>query len=291
MNDLMKKIDLAEDAREVVKEISLAISESPELSAELDSLVCGYLAEGVDFGIEKRMRDMSDRMGVNVFSLHLTFLLECALRAKKVYDERGIDESVYYDTMCDLSYKVKECKKMYGVCGVSSFSWYHGIMLVNTFKLGRLEYAVGRLEYDEYKNYAKRGDRVYNCHIPSCGPLTYELVIDSLERAYKFFGCKDYLIVHCSSWMLYPPVYREVFPEGSNLKMFYELFDIVGETPVTSNAANFWRIFYKPDTTPLDELPTDTTLQRSFIKYFKEGKFMGTGKGIIVFDGKRIVNK
>lgn len=291
MENLIKRIGFPEEAAAQALEIDSRVKNNPKVLSLYEALVVDYLAKGMESDHEKRLSEMADVLGVHVYALHMVFLLECALRIKSEYDKRGISEEVYYDTMEDITFKIVECKKFHGFYGVFPFSWYHAIFGVYTFKLGRLEYAIGELQYDSYRDYAKRGDRVYNCHIPSCGPLTYELVIDSLKRAYKFFGCRDYLIVHCGSWMLYPPAYREVFPEGSNLRMFYELFDILGENPVTTNAANIWRVFYRDEFTPYDELPTDTTLQRNFVKFFKAGNFMGTGKGILVFDGEKIVNK
>ena len=73
--------------------------------------------------------------------------------------------------------------------------------------------------------------------------------------------------------------------------MFYELFDVTDEIPVKDNASNFWRVFYKEADTPLSELPAETRLQRNLIKYLSEGKLMQTGRGFIVFDGEKIINR
>ncbi len=291
MTELMKRISIPEEAHDIVISIYEKICADKALKANVDEAVYGYFEKGNDFGIEAYIKELAGKLGEHHFTVYLVFLLECAVKIKPIYDEKGISEEVYYDTMTDISYKVAECKKIHGVYGVDVFSWYHAIFGMYTFKLGRLEYAEGELIYDSYKDYAVKGDRVYNLHIPSAGPLTEELVIDSLKRAYKFYNCKKYLIVHCGSWLLYPPYYREVFVKGSNMCKFYDLFDMVTEETTGRSAVHRW-VYNKPgENTPENEIPRDTTLQRNFVEYFAQGKPSGVGRGIIVFDGEKIVNK
>ena len=89
--------------------------------------------------------------------------------------------------------------------------------------------------------------------------------------------------------MIYPK-HKEIYGENSNLRKFYELFDIIDAVENQSNH-NFWRIFnvdYSPET--LDSAPEDTSLQRGFEAYIKQGNCMGTGKGVLLFDGEKIIN-
>ncbi|MBE6704497.1 MAG: hypothetical protein E7583_04470 [Ruminococcaceae bacterium] len=291
MKDLLKKISIPEEAHDIVLSIYEKLCADKDLKADVDKAVYGYFEKGRDFGIEDYIKDLAAKLGENHYTVYLVFLMECVIKIKPFYDEKGISEEIYWDTMTDISYKVIECKKLHGVYGVDVFAWYHVIFGMYTFKLGRLEYAEGELIYDSYKDYAVKGDRVYNMHIPSAGPMTPELVLDSLKRAYKFFRCEKYLIVHCGSWLIYPPYVREVFVPGSNMCKFYEMFDIVEEVTTGRSAIHRW-VYYKPnENTPENEIPRDTTLQRNFVKYFSEGKPSGVGKGIIVFDGEKIVNK
>lgn len=291
MKELMKKLSIPEGAWDDAQKIYDKINADTAMKSDVENAVNTYFEQGNKFGIEAYITELSEKLGENKYTVHLVFLLICAILIKPVYDERGISEEVYIDTMTDISYKVTECKKLYGVYGVDVFAWYHALFGVYTFKLGRLEYAVGELVYDSYKDYAVKGDRVYNMHIPSAGPLTYDLIMDSLKRAYDFFKPEKYLIVHCGSWLIYPPYAKEVFAEGSNIRGFYDLFDIVGEQESGRHAIHRW-VWYKPDeNTPVSELPTETSLQRRFIQYFADGGKSGVGKGLIVFDGERIVNK
>lgn len=290
MNEFMKKISLTDKACELVCEIYEKIKADAELWKGFDASVCEYLEKGKDCPFEKYIEELGEKLGYHKFSVHLMYLVECAIRAKAVYDEKGISEEIYYDTMTDISYKVGECEKIYGVTGVDVFAWYHVLMNANTVKLGRLEYSESELIYDSYKNFAKKGDRVYNIHIPTAGPLTYELVMDSLKRLYDYAGGGKYVIAHCGSWLIYPPYYREVFIEGSNMRMFCEQFDMIDELAQGQTAIYRW-VYNIPNDAPESRIPSDTRLQRNFRKYFEEGKPSGIGRGIIVFDGEKIVNK
>ena len=228
-----------------------------------------------------------NEMGLDVYTINLILVLICAKNVKAIYAERNIPEEIFFDSMSDISCKLIECKKMHNIWGIFSLDWYRGIFSLRTFKLGRLEYEIKQFPLDSYKDIVKKGDIVYSCHIPSAGPLTPESVMDSLKKAYKFFNIKDKLIVYCHSWLIYPAHY-DLFPKGSNLRAFYDLYDIIDEEHQTSNE-NLWRIFYKPIDTPLDELPENTTLQRNFKEYLKKGNFIGVGVGMLVFDGENFV--
>ena len=87
-------------------------------------------------------------------------------------------------------------------------------------------FCADKIQEIDYKDIAKKGEKIVGLHIPSTGPLTPELVDESLERAYRFYKPNGgYLVLHCHSWMIYPPLY-ELFPKGSNLEKFYHRFDI-----------------------------------------------------------------
>ena len=290
MKDFIKRIGIPEEAHEIILDLYERIKNDTALYGVFTACAEEYLDKGEDFNTKQVMEEFSEKLCCNIYTVHLVFLLECAVRVRKNFQAKGISEEVYYDTMSDIGYKVPECKKRFGVYGISTFTWYHWIFK-NTYKLGRLEYAVINLAVDSYKHYAKKGDIIYGCHIPSGEPLTYDSVMESLKKAYRFFKCEKYMVVQCESWMMSPPLYREVFPEGSNLRMFYELFDVTDEIPVKDNASNFWRVFYKEADTPLSELPAETRLQRNLIKYLSEGKLMHKGRGFIVFDGEKIINR
>jgi hypothetical protein len=52
-----------------------------------------------------------------------------------------------------------------------------------------------------------------------------------------------------------------------------------------------WRIFATDEKLKPEQLPADTGLRRAYVNRLKEGKPVGTGFGVIVFDGEKIINK
>ena len=95
--------------------------------------------------------------------------------------------------------------------------------------------------------------------------------------------------VFCSSWLLYPP-YIDVFGENSNTAAFIGNFKIISTTE-TDDFGDAWRIFSKDFDGNADNLPAETSMQKSFINYIKNvGKF-GGGLGILIFDGKTVLTR
>lgn len=192
------------------------------------------------------------------------------------YAEKGAGDDIFWESMVDFRCKINECKKVYGVWGIDPITWYAGFFEAKIFKLGRLEYEV-------------RDEGVYSVHIPSCGALHHEDVLDSYKRAYVFFGGKDGAILPflCSSYLLFPAYQKAVFPENGNIHRFAEDFTII-RIDDKQNFRDAWRVFDRPYTGDLSVLPQNTSLQRAFVAYMKENDNFGTGLGLFLFDGETI---
>ena len=221
----------------------------------------------------------------------LLFWLHCVPFARARYEEFGIDSDVFWDTMNDFTYKVQECKVRYDECGVASV-WYSLMFEWKLVALGRLQYQVVTFPEECYtwKDYRlERGDVAYACHIPTAGPLTRELCMDSLDRAYQFLKDKlkdGILPVVCNTWLLYPPYVEQVFPENSNLRRFADLFDVVARTEIDV-FDDGWRVFGPAYFEEGQKLPCDTTLRRNFLRYIENGGGFGRGYGVLLYDGER----
>lgn len=192
------------------------------------------------------------------------------------YAEKGAGDNIFWESMVDFRCKINECKKVYGVWGIDPITWYAGFFEAKIFKLGRLEYEV-------------RDEGVCSVHIPSCGALHHEDVLDSYKRAYVFFGGKDGAILPflCSSYLLFPAYQKAVFPENGNIHRFAEDFTII-RIDDKQNFRDAWRVFDRPYTGDLTVLPQNTSLQRAFVAYMKENDNFGTGLGLFLFDGETI---
>lgn len=210
-------------------------------------------------------------------------VLERLEDAEALYKANGWPEEMFMGLLTDVRCKLMETKREYHVWGTSALNWHERFLEGKIVMLGRLQFEPGEWNMGDTPPYAVDGDASVKCHIPSCGPLTPESVFDSFRRAYEFFG-REELVVMCKSWLLYPP-HVALFPEGSNLKKFAALFRVTEQH--TRGMRDFPRIFGDADPNDLAHLPEETSLQRTFAAWLREGNEMGTGWGfLVVRDGK-----
>ena len=227
------------------------------------------------------------------YTLDLIFLLDCTSYLLEKFRKNGFSDKVFYNTMQDIKYKVDECMNVKVVFGTFVINWYDRFFNSDFIGLGRLQYDITTHKKDSLKvgKYTiNDGDFILSCHIPSSGPLTHELCINSYRLAYDLFRDRlssGILPVHCSSWLLYPP-YQAVFGENSNTARFaggFEVYNVI----YSDTFDDSWRIFNTEYSGDLSQLPSETYMQRSFIEYIKNGGTFGTGDGYLLFDGENII--
>ena len=246
--------------------------------------------------ISEKLVPLTTKYNLDKRTVDMLFFVANLKKMKEKHITKGINEELFYDTMHDFKFKLDECKKYDGVLGLKTFRWYWYFMRAEMVALGRLQFHEKKFLSDTY--YKWNGieitpeDTIINMHIPSSGPLTREMRLDSYKKAFEFFGKTkgEYIVLVCSSWLIYEG-YREVYKEGSNMADFMDDFDIIRNDDAEENTfPNSMQVFgtkYDGDTS---KLPAGTSLQKNFIKYLNEGKRCGFGHGVIIFDGERIVN-
>ena len=239
------------------------------------------------------LSEVSAKMGIHEYTVHLVFLLYCAKSLRNTYIFNGYDEDMYLCILHDLCCKTEECKTLYGICGTFVFRRWFGRFFKGTlFGFGRLELGMVAFPHEEY-NRVKKGDASFDCHIPSGGKLLMEDVYASLKKAYRFFKEKgilkgDIMTVNCHSWILYPETVKVFAPE-SNLRKFAELFDVL-RTEENPGNDDFWRIFGVEYDENFEKAPQDTSLRRNLVAYLKNGGNLGSGIGVLQFDGEKVIN-
>lgn len=273
-----------------------------KLSLAMDNLFCG----GDKYS--EMLEDISKKSHINRYTADMIFLLLASKPLFYIYKQNGLPEELYRAAMMDLKYKLIECKSVYGVWGTNSIAWFAWYYTLNRFALGRLQYEKFTFKKGtgKYDNVMRLGETVYpchipegyrgikfgsalfNCHIPSSGSLKEEDVLESFKTAYKFYKIDGIMTIVCNSWLLYPPHYT-LYPEGSNLRKFCDLFDVIWQGADEGNP-DMWRIFNRM-TEDYESLPEDTSLRKAFKRFFSEGNKMGCGYGVILFDGEKIIKK
>ncbi len=303
MNDMMKRLGFTPDEAEFFINLSDKLSSASREA--IDALKPEYLCESLvstdplehdvsSDKAEQELEKIAEAEGIDPKSLKMLFLLECALTLPERYEKAGYDTELAYDLLCDITYKLRECEHVHNVMGTMTFDWFHNHFLLRRFALGRFQYDptvwISDRIYDFGDIHLRKGSPIVRFHIPSSGHFPREERLDSYKRAYNFF-CKEgeLLILVCGSWLLYDKN-REVFPQGSNLLDFMDDFDMFSIREGHSPFSQAWRVFgmdYDGDTS---KLPRETTLQRNYIKWLDEGNTVGSGAGVILFDGKKIIN-
>lgn len=272
LREFSQKIGICEQAASTLEKTYLDVKDTESFRTLSEKI-----ERNEDFAkIAEELRADAEKLSLNWHTYAMTLLCANAPLIRTRYAEKGAGEDIFWDSMVDFRCKINECKKVYGVWGIDPIKWYEGFFRARIFKIGRLEYETG-----------SKG--VYGIHIPSCGPLLHEDVLESYKRAYSFFGGKNAEIMPfaCTSYLLFPAYQTTVFPENSNIYRFAKDFTII-RVADSQCFGDAWRVFDMPYTGDLSVLPQDTSLQRAFVAYMKENGSFGAGSGLFLFDGEKI---
>ncbi len=294
--NFMEKYNFPEEAKKCFLSIGEKLDSETDLSEKYDTILNEYMYPEAD-ELRKALNDLTklaEDNGINVYSIHCVFLIHCAEILKGRYEKAGINEEIFWDTMADIKYKLKECMDCEEVPGIFVADWYYGFFDMTRFAYGRFQYEMR--EFDEEFTTScghkiKSGDKYVNFHIPSSGvSLTDEVRLDSYKKAYEAF--KDEfpdgkMIFGCSSWLLYQK-HKEFLPSHLNILRFMDDFEIVS-THESEDFSNGWRVFGKDSDLPFEQLPRNNSLQRAYADWLLAGNGAGGAFGIIVFDGEKIL--
>lgn len=232
--------------------------------------------------------ELAGGKGPSEYGAYLAFLVCCACQMR----DRFFPED-YLPAMADLTAKARECLAVKGELGIFVPQWYDGFFQGTRIAFRRLQFDMlpqcGLLL--SVNGFALQPeDFALRCHIPSGQPLTLQACVQDLHCAWERFRPRlrqDVLPVLCDSWLLYP-AFLPLFGEESNLGIFQRSFHIY-EARSQEGFADAWRVFSQPLTQDLGSLPQNTRLQRSFVQYLSQGGSCGTGSGLLLFDGNRIL--
>ena len=284
------KLNLHSDCTAAMCATREAIRNVPAAEEALQ-LSCRQLMEGLEEPCAENLKRITEATGEHRFTVMGVMLIEAIPLLKKLYEEKGYSEELLWDTMVDLRCKFNENHDTGDPWGTSALAWYIRVYRAGIIKLGRLEFEPTGYKWDTPYRGIQKGDPVMNMHIPSTGPMKIEDVLDSFKRVYKFYGYTEPMPVMAASWLLYPPICEQVFKPGSNLKNFYDLFDVVESYEDPSNH-NFWRIYNMDwEEGVLDRVPLDTSLRRNLHAFMKPGVNMGVGRCMLLFDGEKVISK
>ncbi len=298
IDNLMNEINFPQEAKAYFNECMDKIEKSCLL--EFDGVRDFFFEEERDWdgwkdNISPRLEKLAEKSGIHKLSLEMLMVLELSQAMKISFEEKGYSHSLFIDTCADFTVKLHECQSVYGVWGTFVAAWYPLFFYGKLVKLGRLEYEDAEFDYDLLYDKCgivlQKGSMIKSIHIPSGEPLTQESCYASYKNAYDFYKedlVDGKLICICDSWLLHKST-EEILPQTSNTVRFVRDFDIITNED-GDGFPDKWRVFGKDFENADIDLPEKTSMQKAYKKYILSGGKFGSGLGILIFDGERIVN-
>lgn len=278
--DLCEKIELPPDARCVALR---ALSHDARL-----------LKWAVNLPEQKAIALCKRRLVLNRKSGATFCLALCLLRAESVYalyKEKQIPDTVFYDTMRDITVWARTAKQSENIDGLCEIGWLRQSLYLHMFRVGRLQYQFGKVDFralhiapqSQKQIPFSQGDRVLFIHIPEDGKLDFELCTSSVFAARTFFATYfpqyHFAGFACESWLL-DKNNRRFMRENSNILRFSDLFDGVVET-MPKNHELLRRLWHEKRASKrkIANLPENTDLRRRAKAYLLAGGTTCNGFG------------
>lgn len=255
INELMQKIRLPEAARELaLRHIPVILNPWRELLYTNTKALTDQLTPETAPGI----------------------LIALAADSYSYWEEKGISEQVYIDSMYDITLWCEDYYTKHGEYGLSECGWICKSIKMELFRLGRLQFEPITLDSSIAVNETEipEGTAVYSVHIPAGEPLDIAACEHSFAVAPSFFGVDSPIYV-CGSWLLAPEL-ADVLSSSSNILAFQKFFTIVRTFPSRQAEERIFGCV-------LDDIsayPEYTSLQRNTKAYLLSGKSIGGGYGV-----------
>ena len=293
---LMERLTFPAEAREVLLSAFDCVAESPVAAAWWNRLVARYeVTEKCNYpAMIEDVRALADTLSIHRHTLEMLLFLALGKKLRARYAERGIDGSIYYDSLMDLRYKLEECRLVHGTVGSFVSLWFSGFYTLARFALGRLQFEMTTLKapYTVGGETLPEGSKAINIHIPRTGTRLYhDEVLASYRRAAETFADAfgdAPILFTCHSWML-DPWHAEVLAPESNMVQFLRDFALV-ERGDYGDYKEAWRLFDCLVGDDPDVLPADTTLRRAYVEKMRRGQPTSWGRGVFIWRDGKIFN-
>jgi hypothetical protein len=277
--DLCQKIKMPEAMTTRVLE-QLEQYDFAPLSQGIDRLVDPTRNEEGFRLIQDQLKDQPQAQ-----SIWLAAYLIAALQTHHLYQLKGIDDAIYYETMACFTRFVNEHLESYGDYGFDRAFWPHRQTSLRLFRLGTLEF--------EMVNYSgqdllldgavvlRSGEPILSVHIPGDARLGGENCHASYEQAKTFFArfYPEFLYkeIYTHTWLLSPAL-RELLPPESNIMNFQKDYAIC-RVVEKDNGYIVW-VYKNPKLSP-EDFPEKTALQRAIKRHVLRGGWIGSAAGVV----------
>lgn len=204
----------------------------------------------------------------------LCCMLRCALDTKARFQQLGLPEEIFYDTMGCFSRFVREHRESYGCYGFDRGFWTVRQISCKLFRIGQLEYELAELD----------GKEAISIHIPTdvilSRPLLRQSYLDARRILNKAFPEYAGVPMFCDSWLLSPTL-EQLLPKDSHILQFQRSFRRIS---YSETARGYVQWVFKNPKLEVKQYPEDTSLQRKLKAFLIDGGTFITAKGILIED-------
>jgi GNAT-like C-terminal domain/N-acyltransferase N-terminal domain len=187
---------------------------------------------------------------------------------------RGIDPAITWATLANIGRNVAIHRAKHGQPGLDAPYWLVLQVRDALFQVGRLQYRRARATWTTAGAPFAVGAPVLDLHIPPTGPLPPGDIDRSFAAARRFFAdhfpADDSAVGVCTSWLLDPQLLADL-PAHSNIVRFQRRFRLDEDWSLTDDSSIVEFVFRRPGSTPVDELPRGTTLERAVVDHLRSG--------------------
>ncbi len=270
LKELCVKIELQDEMARAVEDFSAEFDFST-VDEQIARLVDPDCSADARTALETAVGD--DPKGVKILSCYL----RAALITREKYDELGVDEKIYIDTMKCFPRFIGETLERNDLLAFQTAYWSYRHLNTTLVRIGTLE----------YERKVREGVKVLSIHIPSNADLSQETLDRSVADARKFMREKfpEYgeAPMICESWLLSERL-RDFLGENSKILKFQAMFDIQRQNAPSKNALTY--IFHRANCDDYASLPENTSLQRKVKAFLLAGGGIGSGYGVVKNDGR-----
>lgn len=196
----------------------------------------------------------------------LAFLYLCE-GIQTLATEKGIPEDVVIATLKDIVIWTENYTEMKNELYLGELGWLKLHMQFSLFRLGRLQFRMGKAFRDIPEAGICKGDNVMEIHIPRGSKLDIGECEKSIAWAKEFFARFfpdfTYTCFTCNSWLLDDSL-KEYLPETSNIIRFGNLFTKVHQKELNCLLSSIFRT----DTT--EENLADAVCSSAFAQSIKD---------------------
>ena len=111
----MEKTSFPEEARQELRRCNQLLDGAGLGEALQGAVSFFYHSQCSVKAVEPLLQGVAASSGISVYTVWLLFLMQAAQRARRDYLAQGVCEEIFWDTFCDLRYKLLECKTIHGV--------------------------------------------------------------------------------------------------------------------------------------------------------------------------------